>query len=194
MRGRGRRETTAQSSALGLDLGDPTRDDTGGRSRLERCPVTAQPLVTLRELPSDLVPQRVDISLLHVMQGAQSAIDPVRLEEPGQPPVQGLPHLVLGQVRVRGMLDPVGQRVLLRVAAPVVRALVVPLTLHPPVADPAPDHPAQDVRPLHPLTVAWLGPTATGEQLLSALRRSARRPARGGPAVGSRPSSPAGVP
>lgn len=69
----------------------------------------------------------------------------VRGEGLGEPVVEGREDVAFGEVDVAGVLDGVGERVLLGVTAAVIRLVVVPLALHAPGAAAAAQQAAQHV-------------------------------------------------
>nr|WP_246463542.1 hypothetical protein [Streptomonospora salina] len=99
--------------------------------------------------------------------GGDGLVDAVGGELPRQPGVELRHHEVFAQVDVARVLDLVGQRVLLGEPAPVIRSVVGPLALHPPVADPAKQQSAQHVGVAAPVRLVGGRPgPARGQDLL----------------------------
>ncbi|MFC7382179.1 hypothetical protein [Sphaerisporangium rhizosphaerae] len=72
----------------------------------------------------------------------ERGVDPMRSEQPAEPVVQARHDRVLADIDVSGVHDAVGQRVLLREAAPVIGRVVHPVALHPALTGPAEQQPA----------------------------------------------------
>nr|WP_263972282.1 hypothetical protein [Spongiactinospora rosea] len=187
---------------LGLYLGDPPCDQRGVGPGLQGGTVRGQLAVTFDDPPAQRLIGGAGRTVL--AGGGQFMCrlrDPFLAECGGQPGVQRGQHVGLAQVHGLGVIDVVGQGVLGRVAAPVVALPVVVVALHPPLAVPAEQHPAQQVRPAGAVRlVRGRAPASAGENglgLLELLRgdqrlmRDLRRPH---PAVAVVPPLPGHVP
>jgi hypothetical protein len=122
-------------SFVGLDLRGPSCDQDGVGAGFEGLTVASEFRVAVGDRARDgEVVGRGDGVWLGCEEPLDSDCQTVRCEGLGQPVVEGREDVAFGEVDVAGMLDGVGERVLLRVAAAVVGLVVVPLALHAPGA------------------------------------------------------------
>jgi len=139
-------------SSLGLDLSDPRGDDDRVGSGLERFPVAGESGVAVDKSLSGCRSVVIvdDGRFLGLGECATRLLQPVRLEDPGDPVIEGRDDLRLAHVHSPRVLGSPGERVLGGVSAAVVGLFVVPAPLHPAVAQPASKEATQEVGPRCP--------------------------------------------
>nr|WP_031158112.1 hypothetical protein [Streptosporangium roseum] len=156
----------------GLLLPDPPRDHRRVGAGLQCGAVQAQPALGVGDLAAkgnDLGRSRP----IKIVSGCERLHGPLhvgRPEEPAEPAIEPRRDVGLAQVDVPRMHHMVGQRVLLRKAAPIIRSFVAPVPLHPALAQAAEQQAAQLVRLAGPAyRLVGLAPAPGRQRLLSRL-------------------------
>lgn len=122
------------TAAGGLGLGDPSGDEDGVSAGFEGSPVGGQLGVTVGDGGAGALSSQsmFGVARSEVLGGGEEVdgvVEAVRGEDLGEPVVEGAEDVLLPQVDVAGVLDAVGEGVLLGEAAAVVRLAVDPLGL-----------------------------------------------------------------
>nr|WP_217920111.1 hypothetical protein [Actinomadura sp. BRA 177] len=135
--GTGRAEFGLCGDELGLGLGHPLGDRHRVGSGLKRGAVAREFGLAVGDLGLGSYCGGVGRRLLSALDIGDRLPDAVRCQDLGEPGVDERGDLVFADEDVARVLDPVGQRVLLGVAAPEVDVLLVGVGLHLAVAQPA---------------------------------------------------------